>query len=288
MIAPSPSIRSGTEDFFSAYDFSFRFRSNHRDARRVIRALYQSFRRSSADATAVRVVIEADEFGRFLWRLGDYTGTGSDLYGALMCLEALLCEAIIRSQKSRIAIHGAAAYSEESGGIIVGRSGAGKSTLSLALARRGVTIASDDVTLIEPQSLEMLPIPRCFHLDSESVALLRADGFRFPFMWKLHHHMTPADIGMRPVPPLRPRFLIFMSGERAQHAKLAPISQAEMAARLLSETGQGPLANLETIAVLTWLASEASCHVLITGPLSETADVVAEQFATGTQPSPYD
>jgi hypothetical protein len=55
---------------------------------------------------------------------------------------------------------------------------------------------------------------------------------------------------------------------------IAAVSQAEMTARLLSECGQGPLSDSETIAVICRLASGASCFALTPGPLGETADAI--------------
>ena len=64
--------------------------------------------------------------------------------------------------------------------MLVGPSGAGKSTLSVALSRRGFTLATDDVALLDPRTLHIFPIPSCVHLDRHSVLLLEADGVRLP------------------------------------------------------------------------------------------------------------
>jgi hypothetical protein len=86
---------------------------------------------------------------------------------------------------------------------------------------------------------------------------------------------VPNDFCRPAESPGRPRWLIFMRGPRAEHPTIAPISQAEMSARLLSETGQGPLSDSDTIAVICGLAASASCFALTPGPLGETADVIA-------------
>jgi hypothetical protein len=69
--------------------------------------------------------------------------------------------------------------------------------------------------------------------------------------------------------------LIFLRGPRAGHPNIAAVSQAEMTARLLSECGQGPLSDSETIAVICRLASGACCFELTPGPLDETANAIA-------------
>ena len=56
-----------------------------------------------------------------------------------------------------------------------------------------------------------------------------------------------------------------------------------MTARVLSETGQGPLSDSETVAVICGLAAGASCFALTPGPLSETADAVADLLSKSMQ-----
>jgi hypothetical protein len=275
-VNPPILARCFTEDLFRVYDFSFRLRTNHRVARRLIANLYRPFRVPTASETTIEAVVESDLNNGFLWRLGEQGAMASDLAAALWSLEASLCEAIIRSQRRCVAVHGATVCAGNFAAMLVGHSGAGKSTLSLALARRGFSVATDDVTLVDPATLNLLPIPRCFHLVAHSVALLESDGLRFPRAWKRFSFVVPSDLSAQTSQACRVRLLILITGPRAQHVYLAPISQAEMAARLLSETGQGPLADPETVGLLSRLAGSASSYMLTPGPLASTADAVAD------------
>ena len=279
-MSPQGSEKALTEDLFDVHGFFFRFCTNHDDARRSIAKLYQCFRSARRGETAVEVLLEAnqiedDRTAEFRWRVGESAGTASSLPEALWSLEATLCQAIIQSQRRCMAVHASAICAGESAALLVGRSGAGKTTLSLALARRGLAVATDDVALVEPQTLDVFPIPRCYHLDDQSVTLLEADGLQFPQSWKRFSFMVPSELGVRTIGPYRARLLIFISGPRAQRPLITPISQAEMAARLLSETGQGPLADPEIVRGLCGLTRGVSCHSLVPGPLSETADAIA-------------
>lgn len=276
-MSPPRSARRSTEDFFRVYGFLFRFRTNHPDARHCILSLYRRFLVSSAVEIPVEAVLEDDRIGGFRWRLSKGAGTASDLPKALWSLEAALCQAIIRSQQRCMAVHSSAIYTGESAILLAGRTGAGKTTLSLALARRGFSVGTDDVALVEPETLNLLPIPRCFHLDGQSVALLEADGLRFPPSWKRFSFMVPGDLGVQATKPSRAQILVFISGPRAEQPRITPISQAEMAARLLSETGQGPIEDPDIVRALSRLAGGAACHLLIPGPLAQTADLLANQ-----------
>lgn len=273
---PQLSAQRSTEDLFRVYEFAFRVRTNHSVARQCLVSLYRQFLDPDATAPAVPAVLEEDHAAGFRWMLAEKTGTASELSGALWNLEGSLCEAIIRSQKRSIAVHAGTLLSGTSAALIAGKSGAGKSTLSMALARRGFAVASDDVTLIEPDTLDVLPIPRCFHLDDQSVALLKTDGLELPAARAGSSFLTPSDFGVTAIPPCRARVLVFILGPRQERPRLTPISQAEMAARLLQETGQGPLSNSETVGVLSRLAAGASCYKLTPGPLAPTADALAD------------
>jgi hypothetical protein len=271
---------------FRVYDFPFRLRTNIPDVQGLIAGLYRNFLAPDFNGPAADAEIESDGDARFSWRLRERTDTAATLSSALWNLEAALCETIIRSQRRSIAMHAATVQVENSVAMLAGCSDAGKTTLSLALARRGFAVPGDDVALVEPDTLNIFPIPRCFHVDDRGAALLEADGLSLPDAWPRFRFIVPNDFGVPVKPPCRPAWLIFMRGPRAEHPSITPLSQAEMTARLLSETGQGPLADAETIAVICGLAAGAACFALTPGPLDETADAVADlltasKFAAG-------
>ena len=259
---------------FGVHGFAFHLVSNLPDAERLLAGLYRDFVEPNEEKS-VEAVIEADASGGFRWELDEKTGTSASLHAALWNLEAALCEKIIRSQRRAISLHAAVIRAGDSAALLVGRSRAGKTTLSLALAGRRFGVACDDVALIEPETLGVLPIPRCFHVDDCGAALLAAEGIWLPDAWREFRFIVPGDFGAPSMVGARARKLIFMRGPRALRPHVAPISQAEMTARLLSETGQGPLADRDTIDVICRLSSGASCFALTPGPLGETADTVA-------------
>ena len=74
--------------------------------------------------------------------------------------------------------------------------------------------------------------------------------------------------------------LVFLMGPRIEHPAVALMPKSEMAARLLSETGKGPLDDVATLDVALRLAARASCYSLVPGPLGETAEAVAALIAS--------
>jgi hypothetical protein len=273
-VSCAAALQPATEDSFCVFGFSFVLRTNHPESRDAFVRLYRQFESSIDAETAIEAVFRS-QGDEFRWQLGEKTGRASDVRGALWGLESALCEATLRSQQRLIAIHAATIYSRDSAVMLVGPSGAGKSTLSVALSRRGFTLATDDVALVDPNTLTVHPIPRCVHLDRQSVLLLEAECFHLPETWKRFSFLAPVDLDSRPIPQCGAGLLIYIAGPRAQRSRLKPVSQSEMAARLLSETGQGPLTDSENVAVFSRMSSSAACFHLIPGSLSETADLVA-------------
>jgi len=287
-VSLQPNLLPFTEDCFCVHGVPFRLKTNVPDARSCFGRLYGHFYKSGLTECEFQAELALSASGTFHWTLADRTGEASTLNATLWNLESILCETIIRSQRRNIAIHAGALAFGGSAALIAGRSGAGKSTLSVAMVRRGFTVGSDDVTLADPDSLHVFPVPRCFHLDDQSLALLRTDGLEIPLAPPRPPFIVPGDFMPGPIPACRARILILISGQRVTQPLLTPMPQAEMAARLLQETGLGPLSHGETMGVLSRLAAGARCYGLTLGPLGRTADAVAELIreSAGTAAEP--
>jgi hypothetical protein len=269
------TLQAAVELSFCVHGFPFVLRTNFGEARDSFARLYRQFLNPSGAEIGVEAVV-CTESDRFRWRLQEKTGASLDLGSALWSLESALCEAILRSHERWIAIHAATVYSGDSAVMLIGPSGAGKSTVSVALSRRGFTLATDDVAFLDPETLDVHPIPRCVHLDRRSVELLEADGLKLPESWKRISFVAPVDLGSQPIPRCRAGLLIYIAAPRVERPSFKPVSQSEMAARLLSETGQGPLSDSQALSVLAKVSSEAGCFTLIPGSLSETADALSD------------
>jgi len=65
--------------------------------------------------------------------------------------------------------------------LLPGTPGSGKSTLCAALSARGWRLFSDEIALIDPQTLETFPLPRPINLKNASIEIIRqfAPGLQF-------------------------------------------------------------------------------------------------------------
>ena len=140
-------------------------------------------------------------------------------------------------------IHGAAAQmsGQNKAMVLIGDHGAGKTTLVVALARLGARIFTDEVALLDPGRLELVPFRRDLILHSETQALFPdlaggAEGPEFkrfaeyryvsPQEISAEGGLEPAVLGSMLFPRLRP-------GSAVSHS---PVGPAEAARRLLANS----------------------------------------------------
>ena len=218
-----------------------------------------------------------------LWEVsigGRIVAVAPSLGAALDILERAICMRIIARHPDLIAMHGATLLTRDGAAFVCGPSGAGKSTLALAMAARGYSVGGDDVALLDPRDDTIWPVPRCFHLDARSRRLLRGAGLTMPAFTRRDRFMTPADLGVIDPPASPIRLLLFLGRDSEQAARLAPLCQAEMFVRLLSETTRGGRSPGQLMGALRPSVTRTRCYQLMRGRLSDTALTVAELLAT--------
>jgi hypothetical protein len=200
------------------------------------------------------------------------------LGAAMRGLEYEICRRMIEQRGDLIVLHGATVFASDGAAFITGASNAGKSTLALALAARGYRVGGDDAAFLDTSTNEVIPIPRCAHLDTRSRRLLRAAGLRLPAAAAHHGFVTPADLGPPAPPRGAVRHLIITGRGSAPTPRITPIPQAAMVTALMHEGGW-PLERAEdTLAALSALAGAARCYELDSGRLRATVDAVATRI----------
>ena len=272
---------------YGVYGHEFIFETNRSAAFELIDGLYAPYSTPSPKPAAVRYALLANDSGRpgaRSWLLQAPNGpdwSAGTLAQALQEIEAVICGQIIRQPKGFHPVHAALLQSPGGGLVISGRSGAGKTTLALALQSRGLPLAADDAILLSAENNLLHAVPRCFHLDQQSIRLLEADGMMITRFSAGHGFVTPRDLSGSPPPPQKAGFVFFLQPERRSAPSLVPMTQAQMATTLLNETARGGAPPLKGVTAIAEMVSSCQCFALHSGPLAETADAVAELVRGG-------
>ena len=109
-MSSAAALQPATEDSFCVYGFPFVLRTNHSGSRDAIPGSMRNFCARASPKSKLKPfsgVRMMDSTGGLKKKPPQPRTSGSALWG----LEAALCEAIIRSQQHRIAIHAATLYS---------------------------------------------------------------------------------------------------------------------------------------------------------------------------------
>ena len=211
---------------------------------------------------------------------GHVVHAGDDLPAALAQLEWHAISVALGQRRDLFHVHGAAVClpARRSGLLLVGGSGRGKTTMTMGLMMRGFVPYSDDVALIEPETLELQPLRRAFHVADETWRLLESvcgplardadepDGYFSPPQW------AEATVPVH--------WLLFPEYRPGQIPALVPMSAGEAATGLLGQTltlAPAPRLALRTAARLT---EQARSYRFLIGGLDESVELVRRLVAT--------
>lgn len=252
-------------------------RSASGETRRALRLVFSGFRcEGAADAGDLPAFHLDDESG--LWRVrssGDIVHEGRDFLVALGTLEYHVLSAALDDTRDRFQMHGAAlcAPARPAGVVISGDSGIGKTTLALALMHRGFTPFSDDVAMIEPDTLHLSPLRRAFHINADTYPMLEplAGGLMRGEPDGLPGYFVPPQWATQPVPV---RWLLFPERAEGRAPCVIPLPPAEAASAILGQSGTLAVAARLALGTTAKLVEQARCYRLVSGDLTETVTVI--------------
>ncbi len=156
----------------------------------------------------------------------------------------------------RLLFHAAVLARDGRALLLPAQSGSGKSTLAAALSASGWTYLSDELAVLDPQTLCVAPFALPIGLKDKSMAAL--DAF-IPGVADLPRHVRMDGVGVRYLPPLNPppaaplpvAALVFPRYAAAAPATMTPLPPLEALQRL-ADTGSSarPLVSQDVKAML--------------------------------------
>lgn len=178
-------------------------------------------------------------------------------------------------------------------------SGSGKSTLCAALALSGWRLLSDELTLIDPATGLIHPLPRPVSLKNESIDAVRrfsaaarfGQAVRETSKGTVAHMCPPLEGVLRAGEPARPGWVVLPRFAAGQGAQLQPLPKAQTLMRLVENAFNYNIHGLDGFRRLAALADASGCHAFSYGRLEEAVAVfdalAAEAAATaGAEPCP--
>lgn len=146
-------------------------------------------------------------------------------------------------------LHAAVLQRGNAGVILPAPPGSGKSTLCGALASRGWRLLSDELTLVRPHDLALIPLPRPVSLKNASLDVLRAYapdavfGPAVPGTTKgtIGHMRAPAASIAAAGEPARATHIVFPRYQGGAPTSLAPLPRAHMFMRVADNAFNYPV-----------------------------------------------
>lgn len=155
--------------------------------------------------------------------------------------------------------------------LLVAASESGKTTLTLGLAGRGWEPYGDDITLLDPISLQVHAFPRHFHVMPGSLSLFSPPPTleRDPTLWGYYRPTQWATAARAPTA------IFLVERDPARPSALSPVTHAELAAVILRESVRTrlPLSTLAN-ASARLAASVAVRGRLNNGDLTAALDLI--------------
>ena len=153
----------------------------------------------------------------------------------------------------------------------------GKSTLCAALASRGWRLLTDELTLIEPETNQVLPLPRPISLKNESIKVIREFAPESVFgpaslntvKGTIVHVRPPKQSVTRMLDPSQPAWVVFPQFRAGSSIKGQPIPKPQALLRVAENAVNYWILGTDGFCVLSRLIETVDCHEFEYGNLDE-------------------
>ena len=164
-------------------------------------------------------------------------------------------------------LHSAVVEKEGRALVLPAMPGSGKSTLCAALMQRGWRLLSDEFGIVQPESGQLLPMPRAIPLKNRSIEVIRRFapdarlGPRFPKTRKgdVAHLAPTTESVLRQQEPARPAWIVFPRYEEGAGNRLQPVARSEAFVRLSNNAFNYRLTGETGFRTLTAMVRQCEC-----------------------------
>ena len=173
--------------------------------------------------------------------------------------------------------------------ILPGAPGAGKSTLCAGLVNRGWRLLSDELTLFEMPSGDVIPLPRPVSLKNASIEVMRrfapgatiAPPVHDTVKGSVAHMSPPSDSVRRASETARPRWIVLPRYERGAASQLVPLSKARGFMHLADNAFNYDLHGRQGFELLAQVIDGCDCFEFCYGSLDDAITVFDDAARRG-------
>lgn len=190
-----------------------------------------------------------------------------------------------------VTLHGAVVERNGRALLLPAPSGSGKSTLCAALTFRGWRLLSDELTLIEPASGRIVPLPRPISLKNASIDVIR-DWAPQATISRVVHDTTKGDVAHCRPPPesvqregetADPAWIILPRYTAQASPRLEQLPKARAMMHLVESTFAFTLQRRRGFDTLARLVDRCDCYEFSYGRLEDAVTLIQEMADTTAQ-----
>jgi HprK-related kinase A len=176
-----------------------------------------------------------------------------------------------------ITLHSAVLARDGRALILPAPSGSGKSTLCAGLAFRGWRLLSDELSVFDPKTREIVPVPRPISLKNRSVDVIRTFAPQAVFSpavpdtikGTVAHVRPPADAVLQAASRARPTWIVLPRYQAGAPAALVPAPRSRVLMALVENTFNYSIHGARAFELLAAVTEHCACYEFTYGDLDE-------------------
>ena len=208
-----------------------------------------------------------------------------DPFEFISFIEWSMIDTALERMEGYYQIHGGAVVKGDRGLILPAAPGSGKTTLTVGLTMNGFQCFSDDIVLIDMQSLKLNPFPRNIFITEEKKAVFDRYGINLSLRKSEWMEYGGWDF-IPPHPPPLPQgergfnvdFIIFPKYNPAQKTELKRISKGKAIFEIIKESFNIHKFRDRGVDIVHRLVENAECFQLTVNDLNEAIEIISDLF----------
>jgi hypothetical protein len=159
--------------------------------------------------------------------------------------------------------------------------GSGKTTLTLSLTRNHYSCLSDDIVLIDPKSLSVIPFPRSFLIKDGTFKKLAGSNLinkRNGYYCRSEDtfYFNPDVNNKLSARKIKPYAIVELKHNRRFRNELKPVNKSQMCIKLLRQSFNVHDYKRKAVTILTGLVRKSKCYSLKTNNVDDAVRLISQ------------